>query len=62
MAPEMWDEARFWFCLKHHTVESEEDRCRSDQRLGPYKSRQEAESALELARKRTEEWESDEDS
>ena len=53
---EMWDEPQFWFCLKHRTVESAEDRCSSDQRLGPFKTRQEAAGALELAKRRTEEW------
>ncbi len=61
MAPEMWDEPRFWFCLKHHAVESDQDRCKSDQRLGPFKTSAEAAAALELARKRNEDWESDDD-
>jgi hypothetical protein len=60
MAPvEMWDEKKYWFCLAHHVVEDEATRCRSDQRLGPYSSYDEATAALELARKRTEAWEAD---
>lgn len=57
---EMWDEPHFSYCLKHRVVESEQDRCRSDQRLGPFPTRQAAEGALELSRRRTEEWEADE--
>jgi len=61
MSPEMWDTTKYWFCLKHRTVEDSNDRCRSDQRLGPYATRAEAEAALELAHKRTEEWDAEDD-
>ena len=56
MAPELYDQKHYFFCLKHRTVEDSENRCRSDQRLGPYKTRAEAERALEHARQNTEAW------
>jgi hypothetical protein len=58
---EMWDEPHFSFCLKHHAVESDEERCRSDQRLGPFRTRAEAQSALELARRRTAAWDAEDE-
>ena len=57
---EMWDEPHFSYCLKHHVVESQDERCRSDQRLGPFATREEAARALELSRSRTEAWEAEE--
>ena len=60
MAPiEMWDETKFSYCLKHHAVEDSATRCRSDQRLGPFATREQAAAALELARQRTATWEAD---
>lgn len=49
---------RYYFCLKHHTVEAE-DGCRAADRLGPYSSRQDAERALEKVQQRNEEWDND---
>ncbi|MBA2773443.1 MAG: hypothetical protein H0U36_05285 [Nocardioidaceae bacterium] len=49
---------QYYFCLNHHTVESE-DGCRAADRLGPYSSRQEAEQALEKVQQRNEEWDND---
>jgi hypothetical protein len=51
----MEGERRWWFCLKHHTVESDAG-CRAKDRLGPYATREEAAQALEIARRRNEEW------
>ncbi len=51
----MEGERRWWFCLKHHTVEPDAG-CRAKDRLGPYATREEAEHALEIARRRNEEW------
>ena len=56
---EMWDEPKYYFCLKHHAVEDSATRCRSDQRLGPFATYDEAAAALELARKRNEAWDAD---
>jgi hypothetical protein len=49
---------RYFYCLEHKTVESEEG-CRSADRLGPYDSRDEAEHALEKVAERNEEWDND---
>ena len=51
----MSDEQRWWFCLRHNTVESDE-RCPGKDRLGPYPTREAAEHALETVRNRNEEW------
>ncbi|WP_415954431.1 hypothetical protein [Streptomyces sp. KLOTTS4A1] len=53
------EEAGQWFyCLKHESVE-EGPACRAADRLGPYASSEEAARAIETARKRTTQWESD---
>jgi hypothetical protein len=51
----MNDEHRWWFCLKHNRVEPEAG-CPGKDRLGPYRTREEASHALETAKRRTEEW------
>jgi len=48
-------EKRWWFCLKHKTVESD-DVCPGKDRLGPYPTKEAAEHALEKVRQRNEEW------
>jgi hypothetical protein len=48
-------EQRWWFCLKHHTVEPEQG-CKAENRLGPYPTREAAEHALATVRRRNEEW------
>ncbi len=53
-------EQRWWFCLRHKTVEPEAG-CPGKERLGPYKTKEEAEHALETARRRTEEWDAQDD-
>jgi hypothetical protein len=53
-------EQRWWFCLKHKTVERDPG-CPGRERLGPYPTREEAEHALETARRRTEEWDAQDD-
>jgi hypothetical protein len=53
-------EQRWWFCLRHRTVEPD-DGCPGKERLGPYKTREEAAHALETARRRTEEWDAEDD-
>ncbi|MFP8903769.1 hypothetical protein [Streptomyces atacamensis] len=48
-----------WFyCLEHHKVE-EGPECPAKDRMGPYTSRTEAEHAMETARERNVQWESD---
>jgi hypothetical protein len=51
----MSDEQRWWYCLRHRTVEPEAG-CPGKDRLGPYRTREEAEHALETVRRRNEEW------
>jgi hypothetical protein len=53
-------EQRWWFCLRHKTVEPDAG-CPGKERLGPYKTREEASRALETARRRTEEWDAQDD-
>jgi hypothetical protein len=48
-------EQRWWYCLKHHTVEPDQG-CKAENRLGPYPTREAAEHALETVRRRNEEW------
>lgn len=48
----------YYFCLTHHRVEPYEG-CRSEERLGPYPTKDEASHALEKAEQRNEEWEND---
>jgi hypothetical protein len=51
----MSDDQRWWYCLRHHTVEPEAG-CPGKDRLGPYATREEAEHALDTVRRRNEEW------
>jgi hypothetical protein len=51
----MNDERRWWFCLKHNVVEPEAG-CPAKDRLGPYRTQEEASHALEIAKRRNEEW------
>lgn len=52
---------QFWFNVKLHRVETEDDLSPSKDRLGPYATRAEAERALEKVQERNEQWESAED-
>jgi hypothetical protein len=49
---------RYFYCLEHKTVETEEG-CRAADRLGPYATRDEAEHALDKVQERNEEWDND---
>jgi len=51
----MDDEPRWWYCLRHKTVERN-GVCPGKDRLWPYATREEAERALETVRRRNEEW------
>ncbi len=53
------DSGKYWFCVKHHRVESGEDICPPIDRLGPYPTAQDAERALSKAAERNEEWDND---
>jgi hypothetical protein len=50
---------QFYWCLKHNTVETGDNLCRSAERLGPYADRASAERALETVRERNESWEAE---
>ena len=47
------DQGPFFFCLKHHTVETR-DGCAERHRLGPFATRAEAEHALDKVAERNE--------
>ncbi|MCZ3389920.1 MAG: hypothetical protein LH645_12595 [Actinomycetia bacterium] len=49
---------RYWWCLDHSTVETDEG-CANSVRLGPFDDYATAEDALEIVRRRTEAWDSD---
>ncbi|AZK93819.1 MULTISPECIES: hypothetical protein [Streptomyces] len=48
----------WYYCLKHRKVE-EGPECPAKDRFGPYATRKEAEHAMETARERNLEWETD---
>ncbi|GAB2982893.1 hypothetical protein [Nocardioides montaniterrae] len=49
----------YWFCVKHHAVESGADICPPIDRLGPYDTEADAQHALEKAAQRNESWDND---
>lgn len=51
-------QGQFYFCLTHHAVEPYEA-CKSEDRLGPYDTREQAEQALARVQERNEEWDND---
>ncbi len=51
--------SEFWYCLKHHAVETSENACKISDRLGPYPSEAEAERALDKVAERNEAWDND---
>ena len=51
----------YWFCVKHHRVETQDNLCPSKHRLGPYPSEAEAARALEKTEERNEAWDNDPD-
>jgi hypothetical protein len=54
----MTEPTQYWWCLDHETVETDEG-CANTVRLGPFPGPMEASHALEAARQRSEEWDSD---
>ncbi|MEU9110553.1 hypothetical protein AB0D04_01830 [Streptomyces sp. NPDC048483] len=48
----------WYYCLNHQAVE-EGPECRAADRFGPYGTREEAAHAMETARERNQEWETD---
>ena len=49
----------YWFCVKHHAVETPQGGCPHADRLGPYATEAEAARALEKVEQRNEEWDTD---
>ena len=49
----------YWFCVKHHAVETSPGMCPPIDRLGPYPTYDEAARALEKVEERNEEWDND---
>ncbi|QIK09051.1 hypothetical protein G7Z12_26555 [Streptomyces sp. ID38640] len=56
--PTVGKPGEWYYCLKHRTVE-EGPECRAADRFGPYATREEAAHAMETARERNVEWETD---
>jgi hypothetical protein len=52
----MNSQQRWWFCTKHHQVESDDGACPGKDKLGPYPTREAAEQALATVQERNEEW------
>jgi hypothetical protein len=48
-------EQRWYYCLRHQTVEAEPG-CPAKDRLGPYPTQEEAARALDKVRERNKEW------
>ncbi|MDV3220807.1 methionine aminopeptidase [Intrasporangium sp.] len=46
----------FWYNVRTGEVETDENRSRADEVMGPYETVEEARQALETARARTEKW------
>jgi hypothetical protein len=53
------NEPRFYWCLRHQRVETDERKCASRHLLGPYSTKAEAMSALENVRERNEAWDAE---
>lgn len=51
MGDEIGQHTEFYYCLRHHTVERE-DECKATDRLGPYPDAESAANALESVRRR----------
>ncbi|MCR8579169.1 hypothetical protein [Streptomyces sp. Isolate_219] len=56
--PTVGKPGEWYYCLKHQTVE-EGPECRAADRFGPYATREEAAHAMETARERNQEWDTD---
>lgn len=53
------DGGRYFWCLRHHRVESADEICAGRYLLGPYGSPAAASAALDLVRQRNDEWEAE---
>lgn len=50
---------RFYWCLRHQRVETDENACAERYLLGPFDTEAAARDALRLVRQRNEEWEAE---
>ncbi len=50
---------RYFWCLRHHRVETEADKCVAVDRLGPFGSAEEARNALDKVAERNAAWEAE---
>jgi glycerol-3-phosphate dehydrogenase len=51
--------ARYFWCLRHHRVETDADVCAARYVLGPYASVSDAEHAMEKVQQRNEAWDAE---
>ncbi|MGW0436394.1 hypothetical protein ACWDV4_28080 [Micromonospora sp. NPDC003197] len=51
--------ARYFWCLRHHQVETDANVCPAKYVFGPYASATDAENALQLVQERNEAWETE---
>ena len=52
---------QYYWCLSHHRVETDADKCPAVNRLGPYGSAAEAERALERVEERNAAWDAEDE-
>jgi len=52
---------QYWFNIRTGQVEADDVKSREDELMGPYATQEAAASAYALARKRTEEWDKDDE-
>jgi hypothetical protein len=50
---------RYYWCLRHNRVETDDDKCPERFLLGPFGTADEASHALEKVRERNEEWDAE---
>ncbi|MEV4759456.1 hypothetical protein AB0J86_30785 [Micromonospora sp. NPDC049559] len=50
---------RYYWCTRHHRVETDADVCPAKYVLGPYTSAADAENALQRVRERNEAWDAE---
>lgn len=52
-------DTRYWWCLKHKRVETDADRGKASDRLGPYPTAADAEKALDTVAARNATWDAE---
>ena len=50
---------RYYWCLRHNRVETDQDVCPASMTMGPYESPTEAEQALTRVAERNEQWDAE---